>query len=96
VTVADTGEGIAAHAHGIIFDEFRQADGSTSRRHGGTGLGLAIAKRLVIMNGGRIWVESEVGVGSRFHFTVPTGPPATQSGLPALESPLVVAAGKRS
>ena len=96
VTVADTGEGIAAHAHGIIFDEFRQADGSTSRRHGGTGLGLAIAKRLVIMNGGRIWVESEVGVGSRFHFTVPTGPPATQSGLPALEAPLTVAAGRRS
>ena len=96
VTVADTGEGIAAHAHEIIFDEFRQADGSTSRRHGGTGLGLAIARRLVIMNGGRIWVESEVGVGSRFHFTVPTGPPATQPGLPAVETPLAVAAGKRS
>jgi signal transduction histidine kinase len=71
VTVADTGEGIAPHAQEIIFHEFRQVDGSASRRHGGTGLGLAIARRLVMMNGGRIWVESEVGVGSRFHFTVP-------------------------
>jgi signal transduction histidine kinase len=95
VTVADTGEGIAAHAQGIIFEEFRQADGSTSRRHGGTGLGLAIAKRLVIMNGGRIWVESEIGVGSRFHFTLPTGPSTTPTGVPALAAPLAVIAGER-
>jgi signal transduction histidine kinase len=95
VTVADTGEGIAAHAQEIIFDEFRQADGSTSRRHGGTGLGLAIARRLVMMNGGRIWVESEVGVGSRFHFTVPTGPPTLPAGVPALGAPLVVTVGER-
>lgn len=94
VTVADTGEGIAAHAQEIIFDEFRQADGSTSRRHGGTGLGLAIARRLVMMNGGRIWVESEVGTGSRFHFTVPTGPPTTQP-LPVPGAPLAVAGGDR-
>jgi signal transduction histidine kinase len=95
VTVADTGEGIAPHAHGIIFDEFRQADGSTSRRHGGTGLGLAIAKRLVMMNGGRVWVESEVGVGSRFHFTVPIGPP-TRPAVPAVVgAPLAVPAGER-
>jgi signal transduction histidine kinase len=94
VTVADTGEGIAAQAHAIIFDEFRQADGSTSRRHGGTGLGLAIARRLVTMNGGLIWVESEVGVGSRFHFTVPTGPLTTQTGLPVVGAPLAVIAGE--
>jgi signal transduction histidine kinase len=95
VTVADTGEGIAPHAHGIIFDEFRQADGSTSRRHGGTGLGLAIAKRLVMMNGGRVWVESEVGVGSRFHFTVPIGPPTPPSVPPVVGAPLAVPAGER-
>ncbi len=74
VTVRDTGEGIPLEAQQIIFDEFRQADGSSSRRHGGTGLGLAIARRLVWMNGGRIWVQSEPGLGSRFHFTLPTSP----------------------
>ena len=73
VTVADTGEGIPKSAQEIIFDDFRQVDGSTSRRHGGTGLGLAIARRLVSMNGGKIWVESQLGVGSRFHFTLPAG-----------------------
>ncbi len=72
VTVRDTGEGIAPDAQAFIFDEFRQADGSSRRRHGGTGLGLAIARRLVWMNGGKIWVESEPNVGSRFSFTVPT------------------------
>jgi signal transduction histidine kinase len=72
VTVRDTGEGIPSDSQQLIFDEFRQADASSTRRHGGTGLGLAIARRLVMMNGGRIWVESEVGTGSRFHFTLPT------------------------
>src|SRR5439155_744478 len=79
VTVSDTGEGIAPEAQAIIFDEFRQADGSASRRHGGTGLGLAIARRLVLLNGGRIWVESQVGAGSRFHFTVPFAREAPRS-----------------
>ena len=74
VTVRDTGEGITPEAQAYIFDEFRQADGSSRRRHGGTGLGLAIARRLVWMNGGRIWVESALGAGSRFHFSVPTQP----------------------
>jgi signal transduction histidine kinase len=74
VVVSDTGEGIAADAQAYIFDEFRQADGSASRRHGGTGLGLAIARRLVWMNGGKIWLKSEPGGGSRFYFTLPTEP----------------------
>jgi signal transduction histidine kinase len=72
VVVRDTGEGIPPEAQAYIFDEFRQADGSSRRRHGGTGLGLAIARRLVWMNGGKIWVNSAPGEGSRFHFTVPT------------------------
>jgi signal transduction histidine kinase len=72
--VADTGEGISAEAQAFIFDEFRQADGSSRRRHGGTGLGLAIARRFVWMNGGRIWVASAMGQGSRFHFTLPLQP----------------------
>ncbi len=95
VTVADTGEGIPVDAQEIIFHEFRQADGSTSRRHGGTGLGLAIARRLVMLNGGRIWVESEVGVGSRFHFTVPTEAPTTQAGEPVVGAQLAVTVGER-
>ncbi len=78
IAVKDAGEGIATDAQAYIFDEFRQADGSSRRRHGGTGLGLSIARRLVWMNGGKIWVESEPGIGSLFHFTVPTGPRRAQ------------------
>ena len=82
VVVRDTGEGITPEAQAYIFETFRQADGSSRRRYGGTGLGLAIARRLVWMNGGKMWVESEPGRGSRFHFTVPTEP-QTASGAPA-------------
>jgi signal transduction histidine kinase len=71
VAVCDSGPGISAANQVRIFDEFQQADNSTTRSKGGSGLGLAIAKRIVEMHGGRIWVESTLGKGSRFSFTLP-------------------------
>ena len=69
--VGDTGVGIAPEHHEFIFEEFAQVDASASRQHHGTGLGLTIAQKLVELHRGRIWVESELGGGSRFYFTIP-------------------------
>ena len=71
VEVGDSGIGVAPENHALIFQEFAQVDSSPSRQHHGTGLGLTIARRLVELHGGRIWLESTLGEGSRFYFTIP-------------------------
>jgi len=71
VSVRDTGAGVPPNKLNSIFNSFEQADGSIARDYGGTGLGLSITKQLIELHGGEIWVESEVGKGSCFYFTMP-------------------------
>jgi signal transduction histidine kinase len=71
VSVSDTGPGLSETDLVRVFEEFQQADGSSTRKKGGTGLGLSISKRIVEMHGGIIGVESTLGKGSRFWFTLP-------------------------
>jgi len=73
-TVRDTGIGIPLEKQAAIFEAFTQADGSTTRKYGGTGLGLSISQRLVGLMGGRLWLDSQPGDGSRFHVEVPVEP----------------------
>jgi signal transduction histidine kinase len=74
ISVIDTGIGIAPEDHAAVFEEFRQVGTDYARKHEGTGLGLALARKFVDLHGGKIWVESQVGQGSTFTFTIPVTP----------------------
>lgn len=90
VSVSDAGPGVAPADQKRIFEEFQQVDGSSSRSKGGTGLGLTIAKRIIEMHGGRIWVESKIGIGSTFTFTLPVRvdpDPAVLTPVPIVPTP---------
>jgi signal transduction histidine kinase len=74
ISVSDSGIGIAPEDQAAIFEEFRQVGRDDTRKQEGTGLGLTLAKKFVELHGGRIWVESRVGQGSTFNFTLPIRP----------------------
>ena len=74
ISVTDTGIGIAPQDHEAIFEEFRQVGSNYAQKREGTGLGLSLTRKFVEMHGGKIWVESELGKGSRFTFTLPNNP----------------------
>ena len=71
VSVSDTGPGIAPQDQARLFEPFQQLDNSIRRRHGGSGLGLSISKQFVEMHGGKMWLESQIGIGTTFHFSLP-------------------------
>ena len=73
VSISDTGVGIAPEDQEAVFEEFRQV-GTSAAKQEGTGLGLALCRKFVELHGGKIWVQSEVGVGSTFTFTIPVRP----------------------
>jgi signal transduction histidine kinase/HPt (histidine-containing phosphotransfer) domain-containing protein len=93
-SVRDTGIGIPPEKQARLFKSFQQVDASTTRHYGGTGLGLAICRRLAELLGGRIWVESEAGAGSTFHFTI-SAAAATVPVATAWQGPQQKLAGKR-
>ncbi len=86
--VQDTGIGISAEQQAMLFQQFSQADSSTTRRYGGTGLGLSICKHLIELMGGKIGLDSQVGIGSEFYFTLQLGKTVSEAAPDPIELPL--------